>query len=205
MKKKRINAIQKGKRVERVLVNWLKERGILSARRTQQYSGNNDGPSDVIAPDELPSFHIECKATASKKLTLSLLKKWYAQLERDCPADKVAVLFHFANGIRPFVMVPFLAFKKIEHNALLSQVYITGGESFNPATYFIDDRAAGFRVVPVLHYVYNNFRAVVFEINRDKYFLTFEAPDILETMLDFEKFNRKTSQLPQSVSLPVAQ
>ncbi len=205
MKKKRINAIQKGKRVERVLVNWLKEHGILSARRTQQYSGNNDGPSDVIAPDELPSFHIECKATASKKIPLSTLKKWYAQLERDCPADKVAVLFHFANGIRPFVLIPALEFKKVYHNNFPLSVYAVEGRELTSSTYFINDRLAGFKMQEHFDCIYNHYKALAFQIKDGRIFLIFEAPDFLEKMLEFEKFNHKTSQLPQSASLPVVQ
>lgn len=54
-----INSKNKGKVGERELVNYLKSKGY-TARRTQQFSGNKDGTSDVLC-DELKDFHIEVK------------------------------------------------------------------------------------------------------------------------------------------------
>lgn len=53
-------AKSKGGRREREWVNFLKEHGILSARRTAQFNGKA-GLSDVVTPKELPSFHHEVK------------------------------------------------------------------------------------------------------------------------------------------------
>lgn len=92
-----INAKKKGSRVELELVHWMKERGVKSARRTQQFSGK-EGTSDVVAPEDLPSFHIEVKGTATSKLEKSKLKKWVEQLYADCPENKLPVLFNKANN-----------------------------------------------------------------------------------------------------------
>ncbi len=96
----------KGKRVERALANWMKDRGIHSARRSQQYSGNSSfGDSDIVA-DELPSFHIECKGTKHQKLGRSLLKEWWSQVHKDVKPGKLPVIFHIANGCEPVALVP---------------------------------------------------------------------------------------------------
>lgn len=58
--KKRKNSKKKGSRVEREWVNFLKERGVFSARRTQQYCGANSD-SDVETAVELPFIHHEVK------------------------------------------------------------------------------------------------------------------------------------------------
>lgn len=81
----------------------MKERGVLSARRTQQFNGL--GESDVIA-DELSTFHIECKGTKDSVLRRSTLKDWEAQLRKDCPEGKKAVLFWKANNQDWTVLVP---------------------------------------------------------------------------------------------------
>lgn len=97
--KKKINSNQKGKRVERELVNWLKEQNCPSARRTAQFNGKGDDAlSDVVVPDELPSFHIESKGTTSAVLPKSILKKWAEQIKTDCPANLIPIIFHNANG-----------------------------------------------------------------------------------------------------------
>lgn len=99
----RINSKKKGSRVELELVHWLKERGVVSARRTQQFSGK-EGTSDVVAPDELPSFHIEVKGTAGAKLEKSKLKKWVEQICRDKVSNSLPVIFHKANN-HPWVAI----------------------------------------------------------------------------------------------------
>lgn len=61
-KKKGRASKQKGKRGERVLVNFLKCMTFQSARRTAQCNGKGEGSeSDVICPKELPSLHMEHK------------------------------------------------------------------------------------------------------------------------------------------------
>ena len=54
-----MNSKQKLKRGELELANYLKSKGY-TARRTQQFSGNKDGTSDVLC-EELKDFHIEVK------------------------------------------------------------------------------------------------------------------------------------------------
>lgn len=90
-----MNVNQKGKRVEREIAAWLRDCGILSARRTQQYNG--EGLSDVVA-DELPEWHIESKGTKSALLTKSLLISWTIQVKKDCPPSLKPVIFNKANG-----------------------------------------------------------------------------------------------------------
>lgn len=54
-----MNSRDKGKRGERELAEWLRERGI-EARRGVQYQGGTDSPDVVTA---LPGVHFECKRT----------------------------------------------------------------------------------------------------------------------------------------------
>lgn len=94
-----MNKREKGKRVERLIVNWLKERGVASAHRTQQYCGVSEGGmSDIQAPTELPTWHLECKGTKNPTVPECILKEWDAQLARDCPAGKTPVILHKPNG-----------------------------------------------------------------------------------------------------------
>ena len=94
--KTRINSKKKGSRIELQLAHWLQKQGCSSARRAQQYAGYS-GTADIHC-DELSSFHIECKGTKSPILTRSNLKAWEEQLARDCPLNKMPVLFWKANG-----------------------------------------------------------------------------------------------------------
>lgn len=52
----------------------------------------------MVAPEELPSFHIECKGTRDFCLSRGGLLAWEEQLKRDCPKNKQAVLFWKANN-----------------------------------------------------------------------------------------------------------
>lgn len=96
-RKKKVNSKQKGSRVERDLVKFLKENGCPSARRTEQYCGASGDAADVVA-DELSHYHIECKGTKSKVLNYSTLTSWLEQIKRDCPKYKVPVIFWKANN-----------------------------------------------------------------------------------------------------------
>lgn len=94
-----MNRCAKGKRVERLIVNWLKSHGVSSARRTQQYCGASEGEtSDIQAHIELPMWHLECKGTKSATVPDCILKEWLAQIKRDCPEGKIAVILHKPNG-----------------------------------------------------------------------------------------------------------
>lgn len=65
---------EKGKRYEREIANWLKEKGY-DARRTAQYCGNTGDASDVVG---LPGIHIECKHVERANL-----QAWVEQAIRD--------------------------------------------------------------------------------------------------------------------------
>ena len=107
-----INVKQKGKRVELDIVHWLKGLGVASARRTQQFNGA-DGLSDVLAEEDLPSFHLEVKGTASPVLQRSKLKAWVKQVKTDCPDHLLPVIFHQANNIKPIAILTSQTYKKI--------------------------------------------------------------------------------------------
>lgn len=92
-----INQKVKGNRVERELAQWLRERGITSARRTQQFCASA-GDSDNVAEKELPHFFLECKGTQSPVLYRSLLQSWYRKLKETCPSDQLPVIFHKPNN-----------------------------------------------------------------------------------------------------------
>ena len=78
----------KGKRGERELAVWLRDKGI-EARRGRQYKGTDDSP-DVIA--DLPGFHIECKRVERFNAYEAL-----EQAETEHAEDDVPVVFHKRN------------------------------------------------------------------------------------------------------------
>lgn len=124
-----INVCQKGKRVERELVTWLKSKGISSARRTRQYNG--EGLSDVVAMEDLPNFHIECKGVKAKYLTRTQINNWAEQLKRDCPTNLVPVLFCKRNNIDWIALCPFyvLEFKETCFKALGIEMTVLEAET----------------------------------------------------------------------------
>lgn len=129
-KKKTINTCKKGKAGERELANWLRDRGIPDARRTQQHNGS-EGLSDVVAHDSLPHWHLESKRIARKSRTLGSLKSWATQLKRDCAEGQFPVLF-----MRPdkgeFIALFFLeVIKRFWLNE--PQFLVSTEESFNPS------------------------------------------------------------------------
>lgn len=103
-KKKRVNGKAKGNVGERDLANWLKARGILSARRTQQYSADA-GDSDVVAPDELPKVFFESKFYKTDTLGIETLKSWAKRLLETCPEDQLPVIFFRSNRQKWVAMV----------------------------------------------------------------------------------------------------
>jgi hypothetical protein len=133
-----INVCQKGKRVERDLVNWLKARECPSARRSAQHCGiptngatGEIDNSDIIVPDELPSWHIESKATKSPKTPCSTLKKWVNQIKTDCPKGKLAVILTVANGYSPVALMTSDVYKAVAR--AISSLTVTTEDSFAPA------------------------------------------------------------------------
>lgn len=93
----KINSRAKGGRVERLVVDWLKENGCPSARRSVQYCGRGGESADVLC-DELSDWHIEVKGTASASVPRSHALKWYEQVKSDCPQGKKPILIHVPNN-----------------------------------------------------------------------------------------------------------
>jgi hypothetical protein len=85
-----VNSRQKGKRVERLWRDQLREAGFLKAYRGQQYCGAA-GDADVVCP-ELPGFHFEVKGVQNLNV-LAAMK----QALNDC-GKKIPVLAHKKNG-----------------------------------------------------------------------------------------------------------
>ena len=85
-----VNSRQKGKRVERLWRDQLREAGFLKAFRGQQYCGAA-GNADVVCP-ELPSMHFEVKGVQNLNV-LNAVK----QAINDC-GDKTPVVAHKKNG-----------------------------------------------------------------------------------------------------------
>lgn len=108
-----VNQKKKGSRIELELVHWLKNHGIESARRTQQFSGK-EGTSDIVATDELPNWHIESKGTKSSLLTRSTIKKWLTQVKTDSK-QKYSVILNKANSKDLVALIPFSTWKDLKH------------------------------------------------------------------------------------------
>lgn len=85
-----MNSRQKGKRVERLWRDQLREAGFLKAFRGQQYCGAV-GNADVVCP-ELPSIHFEVKGVQNLNV-LAAMK----QAINDA-GDKTPVVAHKKNG-----------------------------------------------------------------------------------------------------------
>ena len=85
---------EKGKRGERELAAFFRERGIM-AKRGQQHSGSPDSP-DVMA--QVDGLHIECKRTEALSLYTAM-----EQAEADCGFN-MPVVFHRRNG-KPWLAI----------------------------------------------------------------------------------------------------
>ena len=83
-----VNSNAKGKRGERELSAWLREKGI-EARRGVQYSGGDDSP-DIV--HSIPNLHIECKRVE----TLSL----YPAMKQACEdaGELIPSVWHRRNN-----------------------------------------------------------------------------------------------------------
>lgn len=148
------NNCAKGKRVERNIVNWLKERGCLSARRSAQHCGlPTDGStglidnSDVLVPEELPSWHIESKGTKAPKLPACKVRSWFKQLSDDCPPGKLGVVLHTADAYSPVALLPLDIYKGIALE--VGSMSVAAEESFSPAPE-LDKMEKGCRIYAVL-------------------------------------------------------
>ena len=96
MQRGSMNSREKGKRGERELANWLKERGH-DARRGQQYAGGTDSP-DVIC-ETLPGVQIEVKRTEKLNLYAAL-----AQAQFDSLGQGIPTVWHRKNN-REWVVI----------------------------------------------------------------------------------------------------
>jgi hypothetical protein len=85
-----VNSRQKGKRVERLWRDQLREAGFLKAFRGQQYCGAA-GNADVVCP-ELPTIHFEVKGVQNLNV-LNAMKQAIADA-----GDKTPVVSHKKNG-----------------------------------------------------------------------------------------------------------
>jgi uncharacterized protein YqcC (DUF446 family) len=85
-----MNSRQKGKRVERLWRDQLREAGFLKAYRGQQYCGSA-GDADVVCP-ELPTIHFEVKGVQNLN-ALTAMKQAIA----DC-GTKTPVVAHKKNN-----------------------------------------------------------------------------------------------------------
>jgi hypothetical protein len=92
-----VNSRAKGGRVERLVVDWLKDHGCPSARRSVQYCGRGGESADILC-DELALWHFEVKGTASPIVPRSTALKWFEQVKTDCPSNKRPILIHVPNN-----------------------------------------------------------------------------------------------------------
>ena len=84
-----MNSRRKGKEGELRACEWFRARGY-TAQRTQQYAGRG-GDADIVVK-ELPWLHIEVKNREKLNVREAL-----DQASRDCPTDKVPIVFWIKN------------------------------------------------------------------------------------------------------------
>lgn len=87
-----LNSRQKGKRVERLWRDQLREAGFLKAYRGQQYCGSA-GDADVVCP-ELPSIHWEVKGVQN----LNVLNAVKQAVSDSAKSGRTPVVAHKKNG-----------------------------------------------------------------------------------------------------------
>jgi len=87
----KINAKQKGIRGELELAHFLRDLGLTSARRTEQYCGNTGDASDVVS-EESKNIHWECKRTECLQIHKAL-----AQATNDAGAGRLPVVMYKRN------------------------------------------------------------------------------------------------------------
>ena len=97
----------KGKRFEREIANYLKERGY-DARRSAQFCGKTGDAADVVG---LTGIHIEAKHQEKVQIRL-----WYEQAVRDAAAaqkGEIPVVIHKINRTEPLVTMSLDDFMKL--------------------------------------------------------------------------------------------
>lgn len=185
-----MNQNQKGKRVERELVHFLKEHGFASARRTEQYCGKA-GTSDVECK-ELSDFHIESKGVKDSKLTKSQVNKWYSQLEEDCPIGKTPILFCKANGKDWVTLVNRESIIDFFPSFIF---YPLSGDSFNPTDVFEeldtkDSLVNIFKIVPV-EKKSKAINVLAFKCGENKGFLILKSVEFIEVLKKYNKVKKE--------------
>lgn len=94
---------EKGKRFERWVARFLRDKGY-DCRRGQQYCGAN-GDADVIG---LPGLHIECKHAEKMHLY-----DWMDQSKRDAKENEIPVVVHKKNCCDVLITMTLEDFMKI--------------------------------------------------------------------------------------------
>lgn len=178
-----INSRQKGKRIELEIVNWMKDQGVLSAHRTQQFNGAL-GLADIEAKTELPSFHIEAKGTKDARLGRAKWLDWYHQLERDCPEHMISVLFHKANNCRIVGVLPAKSAVTLRLKAL--GLRAVKGDSFMPVEH-VEEQVFCSEIAYTL-WGFENYHPFIvgFETSPGKVLLAMDGKALLKVMLDYE-------------------
>ena len=192
-----INACKKGKRIELLVANWLKDNGCPSAHRTQQHNGA-EGTSDVTAIVELPDWHIEVKGIQGASIPRSTLKNWSEQLKRDCPENLYPVLFHKANDKELVVILPAKSWAKLATPELVKTLRWTVAKeiSVNPSEIFETFNKTE-NVYKLLNIGSNYTRPIIAYLSSDKDLLIFiEASFWLELVK--EKIN---GSIPQETKI----
>jgi Holliday junction resolvase len=87
-----MNSRQKGKRVERLWRDQLREAGFLNAVRGQQYCGAA-GDADVVCP-ELPTIHFEVKGVQN----LNVLNAMKQAIADSAKSGRTPTVAHKKNG-----------------------------------------------------------------------------------------------------------
>ena len=98
---------EKGKRGERWIANYLKDKGY-DAHRSAQFCGKTGDAADVVG---LPHIHIEAKWCERVQIRV-----WYEQAVRDCEAaghGDIPVVVHKVNRDIPLVTMSLEDFMKI--------------------------------------------------------------------------------------------
>lgn len=154
-----VNAIQKGKRVEREVAQLLNK--LLpgcNARRTQQYCGK-EGTSDVTAEGPLANWHIESKGYSFPYLEFKQLGKWLDQTRRDASEGAKRVIFVKLIRQDFLCVVPYKhcsisvsslsrtldldGWKSVDYNGLLSSIKILRQTNMYPFIVNLDSNLAG--------------------------------------------------------------
>lgn len=186
-----INQCQKGKRVERELVNWFKERNIPDAKRTEQYSGDT-GDSDVEAPESLPSFFIESKGTKSATLGKAKIKAWVKTAVAQCSSHQIPVIFHRADNYDWLGILPAEVFFVLTDTtfAVDYELFVAQGSSVTPAPIFAI-KAHNEKVYKALRAKSNTLPLIVgFETGEESVVVIMEADLLLELMLNLEAIRK---------------